>query len=357
MSVRWDRVEQLLDGSPGLADLRAHGLELLAARHWRANGRGVPTALTAQEVAAAWRYHAAGAVLERVRDACEGPVLLIKGPAVAARYPVPTSRPFVDIDLLVPDPHAVQAALLDAGFCLSADPAGYPDHLHHLPPLHLPAQPIPIEVHGRLKWPSQLPAPSFDAVAHGAHPSALGVEGISIPDPARHALVVAGHLWAHDPLARLLRLLDVAVLTDGVEEQEMRALAEDWAMGCLWRSTARAVDFFFGERGACPWPLRTWGRGLPQARELTVAELHLSRVLSPFAMYQGRAIARGLRSAIAGFSRPIDDEGWPRKLRRTAGQVARPAMRRSEHVAKIDQGGSAASADPDRPPGCSAPGT
>jgi len=336
MSVRWDRVGQLLDRSPGLADLRAHGLELLAARHWRAAGRVVPTSLTAQEVTAAWRFHAVGRVLAQVRAACDGPILLIKGPSVAARYPVPTSRPFVDIDLLVPDPPAVQAALLRAGFCLSADPADYPVDLHHLPPVHLPTLPIPIEVHRRLKWLEHLEPPSFDALVAGAEPSALGVDGILTPEPARHALVLTGHLWAHDPLTRLLRVLDVAVMTDGVEDAQVQALADAWGLGRMWRSTARVTDALFGTGTGVPWPLRTWARGLRDARELTVAELHLSRVLSPFAVYEGGAVGRGLATALGGFTRPIDEEGWRRKIRRTAGQIARPSMRRSEHVEEVE---------------------
>ena len=335
MTVRWDRIEALLDASPSLADLRAHGLALLAARHWRSVGRSVPTTLTAEEVGASWRYHAAPAVLERVRAACDGPILLIKGPAVAERYPEPAARPFVDIDLVVPDPDAVQAALLDAGFCLSADPADYPDGLHHLPPVHHPELPIPIEVHGRLKWLDQAPGPSFDMLSAGARSPALGVDGISVPAPAAHVVVLAGHLWAHDPLTRLLRILDVAVMADGVEEDEVQAVADAWGMGRMWRSTSDVADALFGDARKRPWPLRTWARGLLQAREPTVAELHLSRVLSPFAVYEGRAVGRALAAAMRGFARPQDEEGWGRKVRRTARQIARPSMRRSEHVEEI----------------------
>ncbi len=335
VSVDWDRVGRIVDAAPGLPDLRAHGLELLAARRWRSQGRKVPASLAEEEAASSWRYHAAPHVLERIRAACDGPILLIKGPAVAERYPEPTARPFVDIDLLVPDPPAVQAALLDAGFRLSADPADIPDGFHHLPPIELPSHPIRIEVHGGLKWLDLLGAPSFAELAEGAQTEAMGVAGVWAPAPAQHTLLLAGHLWAHDPLARLLRLLDVAVLTEAIDLAEVEALAEQWGIGRLWRSTAAVADSLFGGGTTEPWPLRTWARGLRNARELTVAELHLSRVLSPFAIYDRGARLRGVAAALGGFMRPQDGESWRRKIRRTAVQLARPSMRRSRHLEEL----------------------
>ena len=182
-AVRWDRVDALIDASPGLPDLQAHGLELLAARRWRATAVPIPAGLVGDELRATWRTQAAPRVLEQVRAACDGPVMLVKGPAVAARYPDPTTRPFIDLDLLVPDAHAAQAALRAAGFQLSGDPADYPDFLHHLPPVHAPDQPIAIEVHHRLKWVDGLPAPTFQSLAAAAEPRALGVEGIMTRRP------------------------------------------------------------------------------------------------------------------------------------------------------------------------------
>lgn len=339
-TVRWDRVDALIDASPGLDDLHAHGLELLAARRWRARDVPLPATLVREELLAQWRTQAAPRVLEAVRAAVDGPVLLMKGPAVAARYPEPATRPFIDIDLLVPDARTAHAALLAAGFEPSADPGGYPDFLHHMPPVHAPADPIPIELHSRLKWVDGCRAPGFAQLAAGAEPRALGVEGVLAPAPAAHALVLAGHLWAHDPLARLLRILDIAVITDGADERELRALASAWDMARLWKSTAAVADALFGESGSDPWPLRTWARGLRSAREASVAELHLSRLLSPFAIHAPAGAARAVAAAIAGFARPHDGEPWRRKLTRTTRQIARPSMRRSEHVRSLKGRGS-----------------
>lgn len=337
-AVRWDAVDALIDAAPGLEDLSAHGLHLLAARRWRRAGTPLAASLVREELLAEWRVQAAPRVLEEVRAACDGPLLLMKGPAVAARYPHPPTRPFIDIDLVVPDARAAHAALVAAGFQPSADPAGYPAYLHHMPPVHSPRHPIPIELHSRLKWLDGLRAPTFDELAADADPAALGVEGVLTPRPAAHALVLAGHLWAHDPLVRLLRILDVAVITEGEEPDSVAALARAWGSSRLWNSTAAVADALFGMRQSDPWPLRTWARGLRTAREPSVTELHLSRVLSPFAIYGPAGAIRGVADALAGFARPHDGEPWRRKLTRTARQVARPSMRRSEHVDALDAG-------------------
>ena len=335
-AVRWDRVDALVDASPGLHDLRAHGLHLFAPRRWRRSGAPLPAGLVREELEATWRMHAASRVLAEIRAACDGPIMLVKGPAVAARFPDPATRPFVDLDLIVPDAQATQAALLRAGFRLSGDPADYPSHLHHLPPVHTPAHPIPIEVHSELKWVDGVKAPSFDVLAADAESTALGVEGILTPSTVNHALVLAGHLWAHDPLTRLLRILDVAVMMDASDQQRLAATARGWEMARLWRSTATVADALFGASGGDPWPLRTWARGLRSAREPSVSELHLSRLLSPLAIYPPGGAVRALAAAVAGFALPHDGEPWRRKLARTAQQVARPSMRRSEHVRAIE---------------------
>ena len=334
--VDWDRVDTLIDVSPGLEDLRAHGLHLLAARRWRLSGTPVPRGLVREELETTWRTHFAPRVLKEVRAACDGPVMLVKGPVVAARFPDPAARPFVDLDLLVPDARAVQAALLAAGFRLSGDPAAYPNELHHLPPVHSPDHPIPIEVHSRLKWVESLDPPTFEVLATAADPTALGVDGVLTPPPVHHALVLAGHLWAHDPLTRLLRILDVALMAEASDQRELESVARAWGMDRLWRSTVAVADALFGAEDVDPWPLRTWARGLRSAREPSVFEVHLSRLLSPFAVHTGAAAVRALGAAIGGFARPHDGEPWRRKLARTGQQLARPTMRRSEHVRGIE---------------------
>ena len=86
--VQWDRVNALIDASPGVDDLRAHGLQLLAARRWRSAGLLLPAGLVREELQAIWRTHASPRVLEEIRTACTGPMMLMKGPVAAARYPI-----------------------------------------------------------------------------------------------------------------------------------------------------------------------------------------------------------------------------------------------------------------------------
>ena len=94
-------------------------------------------------------------LLERVRAACDGPLVVMKGPEVAARYAEPSTRPFRDLDLLACDAAAVQRSLLDAGFQVAGEPELYVD-IHHLRPLYWPGLPLVIEVHQRPKWPAGL---------------------------------------------------------------------------------------------------------------------------------------------------------------------------------------------------------
>ena len=115
-SALWARVDRLIDSAPSPRDVRAHGLQLLAARRLRSLGRPVPPGLAREELHAAFVWHALPSLLAEVRAACEGPILVIKGPAAAAQYPDPTLRPFVDVDLVVPDAAQTQHELLAAGF-------------------------------------------------------------------------------------------------------------------------------------------------------------------------------------------------------------------------------------------------
>ena len=250
--VQWDRVNALIDASPGVEDLRAHGLQLLAARRWRSAGLLLPAGLVREELQAMWRTHASPRVLEEIRTACTGPMMLMKGPAAAARYPDPSARPFIDLDLLVPNARATQAELRAADFQLSGDPDAYPDDLHHLPPVYSPNHPIPIEVHSRLKWPDGLHPPTFEVLAAAAEHNAHGVDGILIPSPAHHALVLAGHLWAHDPLARLIRILDIALMADASEPRELEIIADAWGMGRLWSTTSAVAAALFGTGDGLP---------------------------------------------------------------------------------------------------------
>ena len=99
----WRRADELVLRAPGEAALREHGVHLLGAKRLREVGRPVSDELEADGWTAAILTLVAPSLLERVRESCDGPLVLMKGPEVAARYPQPELRGFRDVDLLVPD--------------------------------------------------------------------------------------------------------------------------------------------------------------------------------------------------------------------------------------------------------------
>jgi hypothetical protein len=331
----WDRIDRLIDRSPSLRDLQAHGLHLLAARRWRSLGRPIPADLARAELWAALRVNAAGDLMARIRAACEGPIVLIKGPSVASLYPEPTLRPFIDLDLLVSDPEDAQRALLAAGF--EPVPArSHPDLAHHLHPLQFADRPLSVEVHRYPKWLPGLEPPSLGELLEDAEPAALGVDDVMTPAPAKHALILASHLWSHDPLARLLRLVDVAVMTAAADASELERIAKTWEMERVWRATTRVTGTLLGDRRPMPLPLRTWARNLSTAREPTVLEMHVARCVAPFWVLPPRRALAALGAAVAGLIRPQPYESWGGKVRRTVAQLRQPSMRRSDHARDVN---------------------
>ena len=150
-------------------------------------------------------------LLERIRTATEGPLLLVKGPEVARLYPDPALRSFRDLDILVPDAPATQRQLLAAGFQETGDPRLY-EQIHHLRPLFWPGLPLLVEVHSSPKWIASLDPPPAAELIRTAARSQAGPPGVLAPSPAQHALLLAAHAWAHRPLSRLRDLIDIAVV-------------------------------------------------------------------------------------------------------------------------------------------------
>src|SRR4029450_13299262 len=102
--------------------------------------------------------------------AVAGPIVLMKGPEVAALWPTPQSRPYSDVDLLVEDAAEAQRALLAAGLRPVGDPGLYVD-IHHLRPLLAPGLAVAVEVHDRPKWIDGLGAPPTVGLLAAAVPS------------------------------------------------------------------------------------------------------------------------------------------------------------------------------------------
>lgn len=325
----WEGVDRALASAPRLDDVLRHQLGPLEARRLGALGRAVPDALVRAEHAAVIATLTAPVVLARAREAYEGRIVLMKGPAVAARYPDPVLRGFKDLDLLVEDAAAAQRALVGAGFQPVGDPALY-DGIHHLRPLALAGLPLTVEVHSAPKWIDGLEPPTTAELVDAAFAGGVELEGVMALPDAHHAIVLAAHAWAHEPLRRLRDLVDVAAVVQGIDRDELRAVAAGWGVERAWRTTIGAADaLFLG--GAPPWAVRTWARNVAKARERTVLENHLARWLAPFWALPAPVAVRALGATLAGEIRPKPGEGWGAKLSRS-GRAARNALRRrSEH--------------------------
>lgn len=324
----WDRVGELADRAPRLSDLRHHKLHLIAASRRRAAGLDVPADLQADERLSAAILLGAGLLMRRVRAAVpDARIIVMKGPEAAAYWPQARMRPWKDLDLLVEDAEAVQAALLAAGFVEVGDPEIYED-IHHLRPLALPELPLSIEVHMRPKWPTATP-PSFETLAAEAIPSTFGLPGVLAPSPAHHAVLLAAHAWEHDPLSRLGALVDVAAVTDAAGEDAAAAVAREWGVSRLWTATWRAVEDVFGDAsGRAP----IWRRHLHEARERTVLEVHMERLVGPVAAAPVQSMPSAAARAVVNTLRPGPDEGWGEKLTRSRRAMRNASLRRSDHL-------------------------
>jgi hypothetical protein len=331
----WRRVDALIDRAPTEDDLRSHRLEVLAARRFRAAGRRVPPDFVEQERRAAIAAMMAPRVLGRVREAYDGPALIFKGPEIAARYPDPALRAYGDLDLLVPDAEAAQAALLKAGFRLVGDPELYVD-IHHLRPVLADGMPLVVEIHSRPKWVAPLSPPPPEALFDGAEVSSTGVQGLLAPTPARHAVLLAVHSWAHEPLRPIRDVIDVAAVAAAADPDEIETIARAWGVERIWRTTMAATDALLGE-GPTPLALRMWAQNLSRVRERTVLENHLQRWLSDFWALPPGAAARRLPQTLLDELGRGSNERWRDKVSRTALALRNASRRRSQHDRELDE--------------------
>lgn len=261
--------------------LGGHGLDLTGAWRCFARGEPVPDELRRSARNAALVELATAEVLDRARRAVGQPIVVLKGPELAALHPAPLRRPFWDLDLLVADAEAAQDDLLGAGFTEAADGHdGYADH-HHLPPVSAPGLPVPIEVHRGLGAQTWARVPPASVLVARAVPSATGIDDVLTLDPVDHAVFVANHAWRSAPLGRLGHLVDVQVLRLAARDRyddadrRLRATARAWRLARVWSLTVAAIE---GEllraRPLSPrlWPFRyrlrhTNDHSLPSRRD------------------------------------------------------------------------------------------
>jgi hypothetical protein len=329
----WNGVEALAARAPGVRALKAHGLQLFRVRSRRRAGLPVAEELARDERLAALTAATAPLLLRCVRDALPGRVLLLKGPEVAARFPDPALRPFKDLDLLVEDPQTAQRMLIARGFREVGSPRLYRG-IHHLRPLHLPGQPLLVELHARPKTPPWVePPPAAELIAR-AVPSSTGVDGVETVPPDEHALLVACHGWSHGPLRRALDIVDVLAVAAETPRARLDALASCWRMEELWRATIAAAEAVLLGRGL-PWTLRTFARPLLAARDQTVLEGHLESLLAPFAGLSARPACALAATRLRGDLRPAQGETWGGKARRSGFALRRAFEPRRDHEQKL----------------------
>jgi hypothetical protein len=333
--MEWETLAGFAERAPGLDALRLHRLELVEARRRRQTGLPLGDALEHARRLAAADELVAPLILARARAAYDGRLVLIKGPEVAADYPAPGTRRYGDLDLLVDDAPRAQAALLAAGFVETGDPDIYAG-IHHLRPLWLPGLSLTVELHHAVKWPAGLTAPPTEELFALAVPARAGVAGIEALPPAAHALVLAAHAWAHEPLGRLGHLLDYAATAARADEQELRVLAARWRCRRLHATTARAAAAVLAGRSS--GAMRVWGRHLRGVRERTVLERHLQEWLSPWWLRGPAPAAAATVRAVVADLRRDRGERWERKLRRARMAVGNAGVAKSEHDRRLDGG-------------------
>jgi hypothetical protein len=271
-------------------------------------------------------------LLHRIRASCDGTLVLMKGPEIAIRYPG-AARAFVDLDLLTEDAQSAYRQLRASGFVEGSDPesSAVPQHLR---PLKWPDLPLLVEIHGHPHWPDGLAAPPTAPIFDAAVPSGLGVDGILAPENAHHALIVAAHGWAHEPLRALRDLIDVRVLSAEVDREAIGRTAEEWRIGRLWRTTDRVTDAVLsGER--MPFPAGLWARHLRECRDRTVLENHLRAWSSAYCALPLRsALTTTARAARSDVLR-APEEGWPDKIWRILAAARNATSPLSDHERQL----------------------
>ena len=308
----WPAVGALID-SASIDGVLAHKLAPLAAGRRRSAGRPVPEAFAAEERAASFAALSAVGLLQRIREIGDGPIVLLKGPEVAALYPQ-NGRRFGDIDVLTPDALGLHRSLLEHGFEVVETPFDHEEH-HHLEPLRWPVIPLYVEVHAAPNWPQGIAAPPVAEILEAAVPSVVEIEGLSAPSRLHHALLLAAHSWAHEPLQTLRDLIDVAVLAAEEDPADLRRAAASWGLGRVWDTTRRAMDaLFFG--GPPSAALGLWARHLGAVRERTVFETHLQAALHPFWERPFASATTDSLAAIRADLLPAQGESWGMKLGR-----------------------------------------
>ena len=282
--------------------------------------------LEAEERASTLANLAAIPLVFKIREACDGPVLLLKGPEVGALYPR-GGRRFGDVDVLTPFAQSVQESLLANGFMPGEPDFDMSDGLHHhLEPVRWPTIALNVEV----QLGTELASAREEATTGGdprggrpLRPPGTGRLGAP-PTPPRadpQLARMATRAAPPDPgPARHRSGLD------GLDAGELDRLAAKWGMTKIWSTTTATIEaLFYGGRKTVP--LRSWARHLEEIRPRTVFENHLQRWVGAFwEEPPGPALAR-LGHELRDDIRPDAGDTWGTKLGRVGRAVVNPRRR------------------------------
>ena len=251
--------------------------------------------------------------------------MVMKGLEVAVRYPTRPLGPSRDLDLLAEEPDAAQHALIGAGFVELQ--TGHDYSKNSTCPAGM------ARGSARRRAPS---APKLPALSEAAAARRTVGDGRSERDRHRRlarASASCARIVARRPrmdshrLGRLGDLIDLAVMLPPDRRVEADALARRWGWERMW-GTALAVADALLAGGPPAVALRTWARHLPEVRELSVLENHISRLTAPAFALPPRQAAREVGLAMRDTVARDRDERWSSKLYRSA-LAARDAFRDS----------------------------
>ena len=115
------------------------------------------------------------------------------------------------------------------------------------------------------------------------------------------------HSWAHEPLGRLLDLIDVMVVLESEHDRRLaRDLALRWGLGRVWQTTIGAADALLERQDSAP-RCAIWARHLVAVRERRVFETHLTRWAGA-----GCGLPYKRMRALGGATRMFTDAARPR---------------------------------------------
>lgn len=310
--TNWRNIQQIVERLPE-SSLGSHGVHLIAAAQWRQRGIDVPTAYQEAERVRAIQAPAALLLIERVRATVPGPIVLMKGPELALRYPNPALRPFGDLDLLVQDAELAQQLLVDREFERAGNELKFRDK-HHRAPLSFRSLPLTLELHDNPGWLSWMTPASPTELFAEAIPSSLGMDGIMTLAPHHHALFIAAHAWRHGPLGCLIHLIDLVMMTKDQDPDELAELAECWGMGPVWRSSVVAIEALFDEAPAGNGFVRYWITQLRDGHVRNMREHYVGQLLAPLWAPTMSGRVAGEIVTIRDMFAPRPDQEWRDKL-------------------------------------------